>query len=240
MKGRWTRERMGSGGLRGLQILLSGVFDVRGGFDSHTFPPSLLPAGPSDGRAASRSGALRSAVGLGLLAVVLLVTAPSARADDRPSNPRLSSPADSAARAAKPRHDPFGVMVRSAVLPGWGQITNNQPIKAAVVIGGEAFLIGSALRELDRQQEAIQRSADAAALGDSAGMALADADATFHRDRKITWIWWGLVAHLLSMADAYVDAHLSTFEADFGRSRESRAPAIPDDPVVSLAIRVRF
>ncbi len=33
-------ERMGSGGLRGLQIPLLGVSDVRGGFDSHTFPPS--------------------------------------------------------------------------------------------------------------------------------------------------------------------------------------------------------
>ena len=30
---------------RGLQILLSGAFTVRGGFDSHTFPPSLSPSG---------------------------------------------------------------------------------------------------------------------------------------------------------------------------------------------------
>lgn len=36
------RERMGSGGPRGLQILLPGAFGVRGGFDSHAFPPLLL------------------------------------------------------------------------------------------------------------------------------------------------------------------------------------------------------
>src|SRR5262245_25337772 len=33
------RERMGSGGPPGLQILVSGASGVRGGFDSHAFPP---------------------------------------------------------------------------------------------------------------------------------------------------------------------------------------------------------
>ena len=33
------REWIGSGGPRGLQILLSGAKTTRGGFDSHTFPP---------------------------------------------------------------------------------------------------------------------------------------------------------------------------------------------------------
>src|SRR5207244_11867323 len=48
------RGRMGSGGPRGLQILRSGV-SVRGGFDSHAFPPffatlfalALSVAGPA-------------------------------------------------------------------------------------------------------------------------------------------------------------------------------------------------
>ena len=35
---------MGSGGPRGLQILLPGAKTIRGGFDSHTFPPYLHPA----------------------------------------------------------------------------------------------------------------------------------------------------------------------------------------------------
>jgi len=37
---------MGPGGLRGLQIPSSGAFTVRGGFDSHTFPPTLLDVFP--------------------------------------------------------------------------------------------------------------------------------------------------------------------------------------------------
>ncbi len=34
---------MGSGGPRGLQILLSDAKTIRGGFDSHTFPPVIFP-----------------------------------------------------------------------------------------------------------------------------------------------------------------------------------------------------
>lgn len=53
------RERMGSGGPRGLQIPRSDASCVRGGFDSHTFPPILLGAA---------------------LAAALMLAAPAARA----------------------------------------------------------------------------------------------------------------------------------------------------------------
>ena len=36
------REWTGSGGPRGLQILLPGAKTIRGGFDSHTFPPLMF------------------------------------------------------------------------------------------------------------------------------------------------------------------------------------------------------
>src|SRR5215831_7036706 len=62
------RERMGSGGLRGLQILRSGAIRVRGGFDSHAFPPTL----PGRGIAAIPS--------LVALAISLSAAAPAAAA----------------------------------------------------------------------------------------------------------------------------------------------------------------
>ena len=37
-----ARERMDPGGSRGLQIPRSGALRVRGGFDSHTFPPLVV------------------------------------------------------------------------------------------------------------------------------------------------------------------------------------------------------
>src|SRR5258705_8715187 len=50
------RERMGSGGLRGLQILRSDAYSARGGFDSHAFPPYF--------RALLRSSAVLGTVAL--------------------------------------------------------------------------------------------------------------------------------------------------------------------------------
>lgn len=54
------REWMGPGGPRGLQIPSSGAFTVRGGFDSHTFPPDSAGRRPPSGGGASpgRSAAL--------------------------------------------------------------------------------------------------------------------------------------------------------------------------------------
>lgn len=117
---------------------------------------------------------------------------------------------------------------------------NHQPLKAGLVIGGEGFLIGSALRELKLQNDAKQRAANAAAGGDAAAEATAKLEADAHRNRKIDWIWWGLAAHLLSMADAYVDAHLSTFDSDFGREESLLPPRPGAGPAVSLAFRVHF
>src|SRR5437773_1803260 len=51
------RERLGSGGPRGLQILRSGVKSVRGGFDSHAFPPIVLALALVLGRATPAAGA---------------------------------------------------------------------------------------------------------------------------------------------------------------------------------------
>ena len=42
------------------------------------------------------------------------------------------------------------------------------------------------------------------------------------------------------MADAYVDAHLSTFDSDFGKQESLLPPRPGDRPVVALAYRVRF
>jgi hypothetical protein len=162
----------------------------------------------------------------------------AARAADPPRSG--SSPADSAARAALPKTAPFKVMLRSAVVPGWGQLYNHQPLKAALVVGVEGALVASALRELKLQNDAIQRAADLTVLGDTAGATRANEEADTHRNRKISWIWWEVAAHLLSMADAYVDAQLSTFAAD-RPDRASLGPPLPeDDRTVSLALRVRF
>lgn len=130
---------------------------------------------------------------------------------------------------------PFWVMARSAIVPGWGQVYNRQPLKAAVVVAGEGLLIYKILQELGRQNDAIDRQV---AAQSAAELEAALADELTHRNRKIDWIWWAAAAHLLQMADAYVDAHFLNFDAEFGpadpRSDSRR------DTRLSLALHLRF
>ncbi len=76
------REWMGSGGPRGLQILLSGAKTTRGGFDSHTFPPRFV-----------------SRLAWGGVLVLSLLLAPPVEGAERPSVRREASPFWASARS---------------------------------------------------------------------------------------------------------------------------------------------
>lgn len=181
-------------------------------------------------------------VSLFVTASALLLAAPACRAQ-APAD----SMADSAVRETRPagpsrpdsteRHvKPFFVMARSALVPGWGQVYNRHPLKAALVVAGEGFLTYKIFQELKRQNEAIDRIT--AAFPNTPEYEQAVADELTHRNRKVDWIWWTAAAHLLQMADAYVDAHFLNFDAEFGPD-DDRAGSL-SAPRASLALRVNF
>ncbi len=111
-------------------------------------------------------------------------------------------------------------MTRSAILPGWGQWTNGRPWKA---IGVTAMELGAGWATLSAHQDAndalARLDAANAALDDqAAAQATADYDAAYNR--RSTWAWILGTTLALSMLDAYVDAHLLQFDADFGPDPE--------------------
>ena len=189
------RERMGSGGPRGLQILLSVADRGRGGFDSHTFPP----------------------LACALALVLALAWGPAAFAQ---------APADSArGERWRPWHErPTWIMARSAIVPGWGQLKNRRPLKAALALGLEGFAGVRVVRAWKDVDDASAREDRALRAGDAvaAAEARADYDRAYNRRATAGWILGAAVA--LSMLDAYVDAHLIQFDADFGPD-----PSLPDD-----------
>ena len=123
-------------------------------------------------------------------------------------------------------------MLRSAAVPGWGQITNHKWLKAVVVVGGEGLLISKALSEYRKEQ-------DAANIGDAVSK-------DNHYNLKVNYVWWAITAHLLQMADAYVDAHLASFDSDFGPDGAALelGPGLGLDragePRLAVAVHVRF
>ena len=79
---------------------------------------------------------------LGLLGIGALAPV---RADAAPPASRTVSRADSAAAASRPKTAPWKVMARSAVVPGWGQMYNHQPLKAALVVGTDSVAAMAAI-----------------------------------------------------------------------------------------------
>jgi Family of unknown function (DUF5683) len=244
---------MGSGGPRGLQILLSGADRVRGGFDSHTFPPDpgavfrfavvILLAWSGPVRAADvhpSAFALTRLVdavvaesGLDSLAAdssVAPAAVPSARPDSAAA-PRVRTIRTPVARRSA-FDEPRYVMLRSAIVPGWGQWFNRQWVKGAVVSGVE---IGLFLRILDDNRtldDLSTRAAQAMADGDGE---LQNTLALQYNDRLDTmvarqWLLAGVVVYAL--LDAYVDAHFRNFEIEFKDD-----PALPPGDTSSSGVR---
>lgn len=95
---------------------------------------------------------------------------------------------------------PTGALLRSAVLPGWGQFYNEQPIKGIlygiVEIGLLVWLI-SENAAMDDAKEA----------GDIQAYDL-------HYETRLDLIWYTSGAWLIGMLDAYVDAYLFSVEAE--------------------------
>lgn len=188
------RERMGSGGPRGLQILRSGASGVRGGFDSHAFPPLFLAAW--------------------LLACACLAAPVAARAAD--GAPRDTS---AAARRVRWTEQPRVVMLRSLVVPGWGQWHNRAHLKAAVVAGVEGWIVGGMVSDQAAMNRVAARAHQATDLSDPN---LVEYNSRLDSFVSGQWLLGGVLAYAL--VDAYVDAHFRTFDADFRVD-----PALPRD-----------
>ncbi|MBN1504485.1 MAG: hypothetical protein JW952_05440 [Candidatus Eisenbacteria bacterium] len=127
---------------------------------------------------------------------------------------RLKGAAQPAATKKSGVEPPYRVVLRSLLYPGWGQLYNGRSLKALAVFVGEGALLGMMYSE----GRAASRAYDAhLSAPDDATAAELYADYEHHFERQESLIWWAAGLVLLSLADAYVDAHLLTFEEEFGQ-----------------------
>ncbi len=132
-----------------------------------------------------------------------------------------AAPRNARGEQVRPWHEqPWSVMARSGLLPGWGQWKNGRPAKA---LGVTALELGAAYATYDANrdaEDALERQREAEAAFDDAAAAQAAADYDEAYSRRGTWAWVLGLSLALSMLDAYVDAHLMQFDADFGPDPE--------------------
>lgn len=191
---------MGSGGPRGLQILQSGAKHTRGGFDSHTFPPRRF-----------LSNWLRANVAV---AAAVFVFGCAACADGAATPPRF--------RISPPR-----ATLESLALPGLGQLRSGEPVRAFAAFALESYLVTRAVIEARRANDDRDRADAAAAAGDASGEALAHLGVDLHEERRDEMIFWGAIAHMFNMLDAFVAAHLSEVDEEIESVRRLTLHATP-------------
>jgi hypothetical protein len=96
--------------------------------------------------------------------------------------------------------NPAGALLRSAVLPGWGQFYNQRPFKGIVLGSIELGLLGWLIAEHVASEDA-RMSNDQPAYDQ-------------HSQRRLDLIWYTSAAWLFGMLDAYVDAYLYSFSTE--------------------------
>lgn len=95
---------------------------------------------------------------------------------------------------------PSGALLRSLAVPGWGQLYNKKYFKAVIVAGGQAVLLGTAVVEWKRASDAKKNM--------SVPPAERLEDYRLHTNNRNMFLWLYAAATVVSMLDAYVDAHL--------------------------------
>lgn len=125
--------------------------------------------------------------------------------------------------AAKPKKNPNAAVLRSLLVPGWGQYYNGKKWKAALVCAAELGEIGTAIywhRESKRVHD--------------------DRYQLIYEDYRNTAYWFLAGTIILSMLDAYVDAQL----ADFDESPELDTRALDElarpQPLLALRLKIRL
>jgi TM2 domain-containing membrane protein YozV len=93
------------------------------------------------------------------------------------------------------KKSPKGAMIRSLLVPGWGQFYNGKWFKGIIAVGAEAGLVANAYY-----------------LDYRLNQSTTDYEREFYRDNRNLSYWWLGAAIILSMLDAYVDAQLYDFD----------------------------
>jgi len=121
---------------------------------------------------------------------------------------------------------PTGAMIRSMLVPGWGQVYNGKYLKALVYAGTQlSFLYGAHV-----QNNRYHHYRD---IG-------YNVDADFYQSDRNRLLWWLFGITLVSMGDAFVDAHLSQFDVSDDLSARIEPHVDPDQAAIVLSLSIFF
>jgi hypothetical protein len=123
-----------------------------------------------------------------------------------------------------PFGEPKWVMMRSLVVPGWGQLYNGSWLKAGLFAGIEGMLIGGLVGDEQKLNRLSRQADEAQANHDEDAFNVAVSAYNDRLAESINRRWLLGAAIVYSVVDAYVDAHFRNFPVEFGPD-----PALPPE-----------
>ena len=128
----------------------------------------------------------------------------------------------------------FNRAVRSAVFPGWGQLTNGKKKKTVLLFSFQTYLFTRIILETRGAKEADRFAAGAAT---DETRTIWEADAQDHYNTRRDLFFWAIVTSFYGAIDAYVDTYLGDFEKDLEEGRELFGGMNEDGTALEFGIR---
>lgn len=170
-----------------------------------------------------------------LAGLILLVSLPAGEAVAWQSGgDTVAVRADTAAVDTSRRVVPGSALLRSAVIPGWGQFYTKHPLKGGLMMAAQGTFIGMALRADGWVKDlTVERQA-------ATDPSVLENDIEWWRGERRRWILWAFGLWLYSMADAFVDAHLFNFDEIEPQFEISTQPPGATSPTAGLWLGIRI
>ena len=118
---------------------------------------------------------------------------------------------------------PMGALLRSAILPGWGQFYNESYWKIPIVWGVSGWFVYMWIDRnnlYNKYRNLYNNSITATSNGNRQFKILRN----FYRDNRDQFAVYFAITYLLNLVDAYVDAHL--FDFDVSTNQITKKPEL--------------
>lgn len=129
-----------------------------------------------------------------ILLLLIAAQAQVSQIDSLKSIDKKENAVEGQTQKVKKSKSPRGAVIRSLIFPGWGQWYNEKKLKALLAFGAECGAAGSAIYWNQKVVSGPEYYRE------------------YYINRRNESVWWLVGIILVSMADAYVDAHLYDFD----------------------------
>jgi hypothetical protein len=116
-------------------------------------------------------------------------------------------PLPDASLVERPKKSPLWAMFASTVLPGGGQVYTENRLRGLFFLAAQGAVLTKFLLEHTATEDALARYQRTHDYSDYL-------DYDHHFSRRYDYLWWCGLVWGVSIADAYVDAHLYAFDED--------------------------